>query len=108
MLLDGSPRLFQPDEPLTMAPQKIVERFDSNLDGSEWPVLVDVLERKEGCSGTLDDLLDDRVDRRVVAALEARQLERDEVGMTCDELGGPNLLIRAGDRRVLPDIADVE
>ena len=41
----------------------------------------------------LDDLLDRRVDRRVVAALEVRQLDGHQVRVPRGELGGPDLQV---------------
>ena len=66
------------------------------------------LKQKYGVPELLDDLLDGRVDRRVVAALEARQLERHQVGVAGRELGGPHLLRRVLRVVLRPDVGDVE
>ena len=44
----------------------------------------------------------------VVSALEAGDLEGDQVRMTCGELCSPHLMIGAGGVAVLPNIADVQ
>ena len=64
---DDPAQLFHPDEPVLVAPQEVVDRVDSDLDGSQRPIFIDVLERK------------DRIRRCVMAALEARQLQGDDV-----------------------------
>jgi len=43
-----------------------------------------------------------------VAALEAGDLEGDQVGMTCCKLRGPHLVIGAGGVAVLPNVADIQ
>src|SRR5882757_9173566 len=44
----------------------------------------------------------------VVSALEAGDLEGDQVRMTCGELCSPHLMIVAGGVAVLPDVADIQ
>jgi len=76
-----------------IALQKIVDGLDAQPNGMGRTVLVHVFERKEGRSGTLDDLLDSVIDGSVVAALETGKLDRHQVGMAGRELGGPELVV---------------
>src|SRR5207248_3848345 len=82
--------------------------FHTNSDRARRLVFIEILESKVRSSRILDDVLDDRVNRRVVTALEVRNLERDQVGMARGKLRSPDLVVRAGRVGVLPDVADVE
>src|SRR5262249_25854374 len=89
---------------LEIALQEVVNRLDADLDRAGRFVLVDVLEREVRRAGPLDDPFD----RRIVAALERRELERHEIWMPGGELRRPYLVVRAGRIAVLPDVLDLE
>ena len=55
-----------------------------------------------------DDAVDDAVGRRVVAALEARQIEQHHVRVARRELHGPHLLRAVGRVVLRPHVVDVE
>ena len=71
-------------------------------------IFVDVFEGEVGRAGLGDGFLDDGVDGRVVAALEAGELERDEIGMARGVLGRPDFLAGVLAVGIFPGIADVE
>src|SRR4029079_6998364 len=93
---------------LDVAFEEVVNRLDADFDRSTRLVLVDVLEREIRSARSLDDRLDGRVDRRIVAALETRELQSDQVGVARRELRRPHLLIRARGIAVLPDVLNIE
>ena len=74
-----------------VALQEVADRLHANPDRAGRLVLVDILEAEVRRAGVLHDLFDHRVDRRVVAALEAGKLQRHQVGMPRDVLRGPHL-----------------
>ncbi len=76
MLRRARPRA---DGLVAIASQEVVDRLHTKLDRAGRAILVEVLEREIRPAGRFDDLLDDRVHGRIVAALEAGELERDEV-----------------------------
>ncbi len=67
-----------------------------------------VLETEVWRAGLLDDSLNHAVDGRIVPTLEARNLQRHQVGMSCRELRSPHFVIGAAGVRVLPGIAYVK
>ena len=87
-------RLRSLDQRVPVAPQEVVDRFDSDPNRPRGTVLIEVPEREERCARRLNDLLHDAVDRGVVTATKTRDLESDEVGMTGHYLGGPQLAVR--------------
>ncbi len=95
-------------ELLLVALEKVADRLDSDPNRSCRFVLVDILKREVRRPRVLDDLLDNRVDRRIVPALKAREFERNQVGMARSELGGPDFLVGVLGVAVLPDIRDIE
>ena len=57
-----------------MPGQEVVDRLDAYLDGTRRSVFIDVLEGKVRRARAFNNLLDDRVDGRVVPAFEAGEL----------------------------------
>jgi len=70
--LDAFPESFLP-----MTLEKVIHGLDAELDRIRRPVFVHVLEREVRCAGALHDLLDNAVDRGVVAAFETGELDGD-------------------------------
>ena len=91
-----------------VALQEVADGLDADLDRAGGLVLVDILEAEVRRAGVLHDLFDHRVDRRVVAALEAGKLQRHQVRMPRDILRGPDLAAGVFAVGVLPDIVDGE
>src|SRR5262245_13612957 len=69
-LVDVTELLVPPHHVLAVAGEEVADGLDADLDRPRGLVLVDVLEAEVRRTGVLDDLLDDRVDRGVVTALE--------------------------------------
>src|SRR5918995_6717626 len=69
--------LLGADHVLAVALEEVADRLDADLDRARRLVLVDVLEAEVRRARLLDDLLDGRVDGRIVAALERAELQRD-------------------------------
>jgi len=89
---------------LAMKTQEMINGLHANAQRACGLVFVEVLEGEEGRARTLENPLDDVVDGRVVAALEAGELNGGEVGMACGKLGGPDLVIGGGGVAVLPHV----
>jgi hypothetical protein len=87
---------------LRIALQEVVNPLDADLDRARRLVLIDILEREVRRAGPLDDRFDHRVDRRIVPAFEAGQLQRDEVWMARRKPRGPDIVISGRLVAVLP------
>ena len=85
----------RPVHHLRVAFEEVVNGLDADLDRARRFVLVDVLEREIRRARSLDDRFDRRVNGRIVAAFEARELQRDQVGVPGGEFSGPDLVIGA-------------
>ena len=92
---------------LPVALQEIADGLDANLDRARGLIFIDVLKGKVGCAGLGHDLLDYGVDRGVVAALEAGELEGHQIRVPRRELRGPHFLRRILAVAVLPGVANV-
>src|ERR1017187_5945392 len=77
LLLDGVGLLLVAHHIFAVALQEVADGLHADADGAGGLVLVDVLEAEVRRSGVLDDLFHHRINRRVVAALEAGKLQRD-------------------------------
>src|SRR6185437_12830414 len=69
--LDGRHLVLVADDVLAVALQEVADGLDADADRTGGLVLVDVLEAEVGRAGVFDDGLDDRIDGRIVTALEA-------------------------------------
>lgn len=83
------------DHFFAIAPQEIVDGFDPNPYGASGLVFVEILELEVWRAGLLDDALNDAVNGRIVAALEARHFQRDKVGVSRIEFRGPDFVVSA-------------
>src|ERR1019366_4109110 len=106
LLLDGVGLLLVAHHVFAVALQEVTDGLHADADGTGGLVLVDVLEAEVGRPGVLDDFFDHRINRRVVAALEAGKLQRDQVGVARHVLGGPDLAAGVFAVAVLPDVVD--
>src|SRR5205085_3877726 len=88
--------------------QEVIDCLHANSDGASRLVLVQVLEAEIRRARLLDDALNYAVDRRIVPALEAGQLQRYQVRMPGRKLCRPYLVIRAARIRILPRIRDIK
>ena len=70
-LRSGRWRSGRRQELLAVAGEKIHDGLDADLERTRGLVLVDVLEAEVGRPGALENFLDHRVERRIVAALSA-------------------------------------
>ena len=102
LLVAAAHKLF----PMTF--EEVVDGFNAQLDGVGRAVLIDILEGEVRRSRALHDLFDGVIDRRVVAAFEAGNLDRDQVGMPGGKLGGPEFVVGTSGERGLPHIGDIE
>jgi len=73
-----SPSIASSGQPFPVAAQKVVDGLQPDLDGTGGAVFVQIPEGEEGGAALFDDLLDQVVDGRIVAALEAGELQADE------------------------------
>src|SRR6266545_2622336 len=96
------------DHVLAVAREEVADRLDANLDRAARLILVDVLEAEVGSARVLHDLFDHRVYRRVVAALERRQFERDQVRVARRVLGRPDLATGVFGIGILPGVLNVQ
>src|SRR4029453_10989049 len=80
--------------------------LDANLDRATRLVGVDVVKRRRRRAAGIDDVVDQAVSRRVMAALEAREIENDDVRVPGRELGGPYFLDAVGGVVLRPHILD--
>src|SRR5262249_13076228 len=96
------------DDVFAVAPQEVIDGFDPDAYGPGRLILIQILEAEVRRAGPLDDALDNAVNRRIVAALEARHLERHQVRMARREFGSPHLVVRVGGIRLLPPVVDLE
>src|ERR1035437_5960625 len=106
LLVDAVGLLLVAQHVFAVALQEVTDSLHADADGTGGLVLVDVLEAEVRRPGVLDDLFDHRINRRVVAALEAGKLQRDQVGVAGHVLGGPHLTAGVFAVTVLPDIVD--
>src|SRR5579864_4470637 len=88
--------------------QEVVDGFDTDLDRPGRFVFVQILKAKIRRPRLLDDAFDHTIDWRIVPALEAGDLERNQVRMARRELRSPNLVIGAARIRVLPGITNIQ
>src|SRR5262249_48678508 len=84
------------DDVFAVTAQEVVDGLNPDAYRSGRLILVQILETEVRCAGSLDNALDHAVNRRVVAAFEARHLERYQVRMARREFGGPHFVVRAG------------
>ena len=103
LVFDGIRLLLVADHVFAVALEEVADGLDADLDRAGRLVFVDILEAEVRRAGVLHNFLDHRVNRRVVAALEARELQRHQVGMPRDILGGPDLAAGVLAVRVLPE-----
>src|SRR5258707_3796905 len=108
LLLDPLLRGMPLDDVFAVAPEEVVDRLNPDANRPGRLVLIQILEAEVGRAGPLDDAFDNAVNRRIVAALEARHLERDQVRMARREFGGPHFVVRAGGIGLLPHVVDFE
>jgi hypothetical protein len=108
--LRPSPTRVHPplDNVVTIAAQEVVDRLDADADRPGRLVLIQILEREVRSARLLDDAFDHAIDRRIVAALETRHLERNEIRMPRGELCRPHLMIGARRVAILPHVADIQ
>ena len=76
-------------EALLVELERVGVRLDADLDRACRLVRVDVVERRVRRLALLDDRVDQAVGRRVVAALERREVEHDDVRVVRREDGAP-------------------
>jgi hypothetical protein len=55
----------------------------------------------------LDDAFDHSINRRIVSALETRNFQFDQIGVSRRKLRRPDLVVGAAGKRVLPGIANI-
>ena len=96
------------DDFLAITAQEIIDGLDANPDRAGRLVLVEILEAEIRRARLLDDAFDHAVDRRVVAALEAGNLQRHQIRMPRRELRRPHLVVGAAGVGILPGVGDVE
>src|ERR1035437_5030014 len=106
LLVDVVGLLLVAHHVFAVALQEVTDSLHADADGTGGLVLVDVLEAEVRRPGVLDNLFDHRIDRRVVAALEAGKFQRDQIGVARHVFGGPDLAAGVFAVAVFPDVAD--
>src|ERR1035437_6542781 len=106
LLVDAVRLLLVAHHVFPVALQEVTDGLHADADGTGGLVLVDVLEAEVRRPGVLDDLFDHRINRRVVAALEAGKLQGNQVGVARHVLSGPDFAAGVFAVAVLPDVVD--
>src|SRR5438445_8456485 len=93
--LDLLPRLALADDFFAIPPQEIINRFHANTDPPRGLVLVEVLEAEIRRPELLDNAFDSAIERRIVTAFVAGNLEGYQIRVPSRKLRRPHFVIGA-------------